>query len=154
MPIFTIDNQPLSSGLLTHDVITQINIHDHKEVTTLGICSMPYPVLLGLDWLRQHNPAVDWAQGQLSLSCCGSSSLVSAFGKGYGLVIPSAAQSTLSIASVGIGFGLNHLKIPSLLGNLNNVKASGTSLYLKIKLENRVIVKQAFQVEDLLLTHY
>ena len=32
------------------------------------------------------------------------------------------------------------------------VKASGTSLYLKIKLENRVIVKQVFQVEDLLLT--
>ena len=102
VPIFTIDDQPLSSGLLTHDMIMQINIHDHKEVTALGICSMPYPVLLGLDWLRQHNPAVDWARGQLSLSCCGSPSLVSAFGKGYSLVIPSAAQSTLSIASVGI----------------------------------------------------
>ena len=56
VPIFTIDDQPLSSGLLTHDVITQIDIRDHKEVTALDICSMPHPVLLGLDWLKQHNP--------------------------------------------------------------------------------------------------
>ena len=34
------------------------------------------------------------------------------------------------------------------------VKVSGTSLYSKIKLENKVIVKQVFQVEDLLLTRY
>ena len=33
-----------------------------------------------------------------------------------------------------------------------HVKASGTSLYLKIKFENEMIVKQEFQVRDLLLT--
>ena len=32
------------------------------------------------------------------------------------------------------------------------VKVSGTSLYLKIKFENEVTVKQEFQVRDLLLT--
>ena len=41
MPIFTIDDQPLSSGLLTHDIIMQIKIRNHTEITTLGICSMP-----------------------------------------------------------------------------------------------------------------
>ena len=118
MPIFTIDDQPLSSGLLTHDMITQINICDHKEVTNLGICSMSYLVLLGLDWLKQHSPAIDWARRQLSLSCCGSSSIVPVFGKGYGLLNPTAACSTLSIASVGIGYGLNNLEIPSVLGTM------------------------------------
>ena len=48
MPIFTIDDQPLSLGLLTHDIIMQIKICDHTEITTLGICSMSYLVLTGL----------------------------------------------------------------------------------------------------------
>ena len=124
MPIFTINDQPLSSGLLTHDMITQIDIHDHKEVTNLGICSMPYLVLLGLDWLKQHNPAVDWACQQLSLSCCGLSSIVPAFGKGYGLLNPTTTCSTLSIASVGIDYGLNNLEILSVLGNMKNLCSS------------------------------
>ena len=91
IPIYTIDDQPLASGLLTHNVITQINIHDHTEITTLGICSMPYLVLLSLDWLKQHNPAIDWTKGQLSLSCCSVSLPVPAFGKGYSLLTPSAS---------------------------------------------------------------
>ena len=41
--------------------------------------------------------------------------------------------------------------ILSLCG-LKDVKASKTSLYLKIKFENKMIVKQEFQVRDLLLT--
>jgi hypothetical protein len=75
----------LASGLLTHDVITHLKVRDHAEVIRLGIVSMPYPVLLGLDWLKLHNPAIDWARGQLSLSCCGANHdfPVSAFGKGY-----------------------------------------------------------------------
>ena len=91
IPIYTIDNRPLSLGLLTHDVISKISIHDHSEIAILGICSMPYPVLLGLDWLKSHNPAMDWAQGQLSLSCCGKSLSIPAFGKGYCLVSPIAS---------------------------------------------------------------
>ncbi|QRV77364.1 Transposon Tf2-1 polyprotein [Ceratobasidium sp. AG-Ba] len=31
---------------------------------------MPYPVLLGLDWLKSHNPSIDWVLGSLTLSCC------------------------------------------------------------------------------------
>ena len=115
LPIYTIDDRPLASGLLTHDVITQISIRDHTEITQLGIVSMPYLVLLGLDWLRQHNPTVDWARGQLSLSCCGTTHNLSvpAFGKGYSLISPSA--SSQSIALVGLGLCLNNLKPPPFL---------------------------------------
>ena len=117
VPIFTIDDRPLASGLLTHDVITQINIRDHTEITQLGIVNMPYPVLLGLDWLKQHNPSVNWARGQLSLSCCGSESdsSVSALGKGYSLISPAASSHSLTIASIGLGLRLNNLRPPSFL---------------------------------------
>ncbi|GLB42514.1 hypothetical protein LshimejAT787_1105290 [Lyophyllum shimeji] len=72
IPIYTIDDRPLTSGLLTHDVITQLKVCDHSERIQLGVVSMPYPVLLGLKWLRQHNPSVNWTRGHLTLSCCGA----------------------------------------------------------------------------------
>ena len=109
IPIFTIDNQPLVSGLLTHDMITQLKVHDHTKTIWLGIVSMPYPILLGLDWLRQHNPAIDWMRSQLVLSCCGSNHNfpISAFSKGYGLASPSVSNH-IKISSLGLGFCLNN----------------------------------------------
>ena len=79
---------------------------------------MPYPVLLGLDWLKCHNPVVDWARGQLSLSCCGTAQKfpVQAFGKGYDLISPSLSSNPSSMFSVGLGLGLNNLRTPSFVG--------------------------------------
>ena len=37
---------------------------------------MNYDILLGIDWLRQHNPLIDWESNQVSLSCCGANSIV------------------------------------------------------------------------------
>ena len=70
---------------------------------------MLYPVLLGLDWLKQHNPTIDWTRGQLALSCCGANHKfpVSAFGKGYSLASPSV-NDHIKIASVGLGPRLNN----------------------------------------------
>ena len=109
VPIFTIDDRPLVSGLLTHDVIAQLKVRDHAETIRLGIVSMPYPVLLGLDWLKQHNPAIDWTRGQLALSCCGANHNfpISAFGKGYSLASPSVSDH-IKIASLGLGLRLNN----------------------------------------------
>ena len=102
VPIFTVDDRPLSSGLLTHDVITQVKVRNHTEIIRLGIVTMPYPVLLGLNWLKQHNPAIDWARGRLALSCCGAdlNSSVSAVGKGYSLPDPSDSDH-LSFLDLG-----------------------------------------------------
>jgi hypothetical protein len=110
IPIYAIDHRPLNSGLLTHDVIASLKVRDHSEKISLGIVQMPYPVLLGLDWLKLHNPSIDWACGQLSLSCCGTNHdfPVSAFGKGYGLAhLPPSLSSAPAISSVGLGLCLN-----------------------------------------------
>ncbi|GLB39530.1 putative coprinopsis cinerea okayama7 130 [Lyophyllum shimeji] len=77
---------------------------------------MPYPVLLGLKWLKQHNPSVDWARGHLSLSCCGANHdfPVTAFGRGYSLVTPGARSDSPLVGSVGLGQRLNN-KPPSVI---------------------------------------
>ncbi|QRV99185.1 Transposon Tf2-1 polyprotein [Ceratobasidium sp. AG-Ba] len=69
--IHTIDDRLLLSGALTHEVRTSLSIADsHFESISLGVVAMPYPVLLGLDWLKSHNPSIDWVLGSLTLSCC------------------------------------------------------------------------------------
>lgn len=52
VPVTAVDNRPISSGLVTHEVITSLSIHSHLEVIALGIVCVPFPIILGLDWLR------------------------------------------------------------------------------------------------------
>ncbi|KAH7917382.1 hypothetical protein BV22DRAFT_1188297 [Leucogyrophana mollusca] len=71
--------------------------------------SVGYPVILGLDWLCQHNPNIDWEDSTLSLECCGLSRTnpIAVVAKGFGLK-PAVSRSTLnSVTSVGLGFGLS-----------------------------------------------
>ncbi|KLO03880.1 hypothetical protein SCHPADRAFT_948217, partial [Schizopora paradoxa] len=65
-----------------------------------------------LNWLQQHNPAIDWVKGQLALSCCGvnplypHSPIPPLVGTGHGLIHLQTTPSP-SLASVGMGFCLN-----------------------------------------------
>ena len=36
-PVYTIDNQPLVSGLVSQDILTSVRLHDHTEFIRLGI---------------------------------------------------------------------------------------------------------------------
>lgn len=57
------DGNDTSSGRVTHYVEIPLRIHDHLEqssklyATRLG----HYPIVLGLPWIRQHSPHVDFA---------------------------------------------------------------------------------------------
>lgn len=112
VPITAVDDRPIASGLVTHDVVTFLSLQKHSENISLAIVSISFPVILGLDWLRRHNPSIDWARNCLALSCCGAnpSYPVSALGKGFGLAhvspLVSSSQSC-SATSVGLGLGLN-----------------------------------------------
>lgn len=74
---------------------------------------MAIPSLLSLDWLQQHNPSIDWAKGQLRLSCCGAnhSNPVSAFGRGYSLAHLPPVTTPTRIHSLGLGLRLNDTQI-------------------------------------------
>ncbi|QRW21043.1 Transposon Tf2-1 polyprotein [Rhizoctonia solani] len=69
--VHTVDNRPLLSGALTDKCLATVSIGDiHFEQLALGVVSMSYPVILGFDWLRSHNPTINWESGTLTLSCC------------------------------------------------------------------------------------
>ena len=56
--VFVIDKRPIKSGLVTHCMPTTLVIHDHQEEITLQIADIgDYPIILGIPWLRLHQPA-------------------------------------------------------------------------------------------------
>ncbi|GJE99152.1 polyprotein [Phanerochaete sordida] len=114
-PVTAVDDRPIASGLVIHDVVTQLTVDKHSEVISLGVVSVSYPIILGLDWLRRHNPVIDWETIDLSLSCCNltRSTRITVPGKGFGLPRPFASLN--SFTSVGLGFGLNGGSVESRL---------------------------------------
>ena len=49
VPIHAVDDRPIATGLVTHDVITSLHVHEHSAMISLGNVSVPYPLILGLD---------------------------------------------------------------------------------------------------------
>ena len=112
VPITAVDDRPIATGFVTHDVVASVRIKSHSETLTLGVVSgIPYPLILGLDWLQRHNPAIDWAHRQLTLSCCGANPALPVFalnqGRGLGRVNLVSSSQVFAPTSVGLGLGLN-----------------------------------------------
>ncbi len=112
IPILAVDDRPIASGLVTQDVLTELFVDKHAEHIALSVVSVSFPVILGLDWLRRHNPDIDWENPDLTLSCCNLSRshpvTVSARGSGLDrLPRPSNTLHECAITSTGLGFGLH-----------------------------------------------
>jgi transposase InsO family protein len=57
---------------ITHEVTTVMEMQGHTERITLDFFGLAiHDVILGLPWLRKHNPRIDWATNKLSFDCCG-----------------------------------------------------------------------------------
>ena len=60
-PLHVINGRPILSGAVTHSVSMALRISSHHESSSFDICRIGhYPVVLGIPWLRQHNPTIDW----------------------------------------------------------------------------------------------
>lgn len=71
IPLYNIDGTENRDGTISEVAVLDMVIGDHQEkvvfvVTNLG----EEDVVIGLDWLREHNPEVDWIRGSLRLSRC------------------------------------------------------------------------------------
>lgn len=128
VPILAVDGCPIDSGLVTHDVVTQLSVDRHDEIIPLAVVSVPFPVILGLDWLKHHNPRIDWLNPDLELSCCNLSPhkpVLVSHAKGFGLERTTTPSQSLAATAVGLGFGLSGSSLahsrPSLLTPSNHL---------------------------------
>jgi transposase InsO family protein len=58
-------------SLIKHEVVTKLDIQGHHEKICLDVFGLAaHDIILGLPWLREHNPQIDWINRTLSLKNC------------------------------------------------------------------------------------
>ena len=100
VPIVAVDDRPIASGFITQDVVAALRIKGHSENIRLAVVSVHYPIILGLDWLTRHNPAVDWASRKLTFSCCDSEESIY-IDQGHGFTRPPEHLSLAASGRIG-----------------------------------------------------
>ena len=64
--LFTVDGSPIVTGPVTMECDISLKINDHVEDITLDVTKLGhYPVILGIPWLKTHDPQVVWSKNHL-----------------------------------------------------------------------------------------
>ena len=68
IPVFNVDGTPNLLGAITHTTTLTMEIGGEELEEQLMITSLgKHDVILGLTWLQERNPIIDWAEGTLRL---------------------------------------------------------------------------------------
>ena len=74
IPVYNADGTLNSGGPIAEFVDLHVQIQGHKERMSLAVTNLgKSDIFLGYEWLKFHNPSVDWANGTLILDRCPSS---------------------------------------------------------------------------------
>ena len=58
-------------GKITDYVDMRMTILDHSEKISLAVTKIGnLELFIGLDWLRNHNPSIDWTEAKISFGRC------------------------------------------------------------------------------------
>jgi hypothetical protein len=65
--VLAIDGREIASGPVTHDTTVNLTINNHRETIKLH-CIMigNSPIIVGLPWLKKHNPNINWKEGRVT----------------------------------------------------------------------------------------
>ena len=59
--IYLADGNPSDMGPVTHIAKVPMTIGNHQELATLQVANLQnHEVILGMPWLKGHNPKIDW----------------------------------------------------------------------------------------------
>jgi len=65
--IYLADGEPSSMGPVTHIAKVRMDIGAHREMTTFQVANLQnHEAILGMPWLKNHNPRIDWGQGKIT----------------------------------------------------------------------------------------
>ena len=71
MPVYSADGALNQLGKITEYIKVRMIVGNHSERIQLVVTKLGNPQLfLGMDWLKDHNPSINWAQGKLSFDRC------------------------------------------------------------------------------------
>lgn len=65
----TVDGRSISSGIITQECSVHLTSNTHQEDIILHATSLgTYNIILGMPWLTQHNPAINWSTGHITFT--------------------------------------------------------------------------------------
>ena len=71
VPVYNADGTLNNGGSIMHTVTLRLTIGRHSERITFGVTNLgKSDLFLGHEWLRYHNPTIDWEGSTLKFDCC------------------------------------------------------------------------------------
>src|SRR5277367_4208756 len=73
IPVFNADGQPNSDGPISEMISLELKIGEHLEKIDFGVTNLGRgEIFLGHDWLKLHNPSIDWHESLIEFDRCPS----------------------------------------------------------------------------------
>ena len=74
IPLRNADGSQNAIGHITHEARLLMTMGDHSEEIVAAVANTgDDDIILGIDWLRHHNPEIDWEEGLVHFTRCPSS---------------------------------------------------------------------------------
>jgi len=71
IPVFNVDGSPNEVGRISEVVDVVLRYKTHSERMLLAISGLgKQSLILGYDWLKDHNPKIDWEKGEVEMTHC------------------------------------------------------------------------------------
>lgn len=69
--VFNIDGTPNKVGMITEVAVLNLEDGEYKEKAVFTVTDIePENVIIGINWLRNHNPSIDWYKGIVVMNGC------------------------------------------------------------------------------------
>ena len=70
IPVYNVDGSINSTRSIREFAIVEMRIGDHSKQIAIAMSNLStHPIFLGYDWLRKHNPQIDWKAKTLQFTC-------------------------------------------------------------------------------------
>jgi len=71
IPVFNVNGSPNEAGQISEVVDVVLRYKTHSERMLLAISRLgKQNLILGYDWLKNHNPKIDWKKGEVEMTHC------------------------------------------------------------------------------------
>lgn len=71
IPVIGLDREVLSRGVSEETITLPISVYGHPELIKFNILETgDYDIVLGILWLRKHNPSINWQSGRITFDRC------------------------------------------------------------------------------------
>ena len=72
IPVYNADGTFNEGGLISEFALLELQIGDHKEQIAMALSNLStHNIFLGHDWLKKHNPKIDWRTQEMTFTCKG-----------------------------------------------------------------------------------